>query len=66
MLEKEVYHHFASPTGGLPLPFPSAFPSLHPPLPVDQRTHDGRYVWENPALRTSSTGGAFHPPVSHG
>jgi hypothetical protein len=34
---------------GLPLQFPSAFAAFHhhaTPLPVDQRTHEGRYVWD--------------------
>ncbi|XP_059486455.1 transcriptional activator cubitus interruptus isoform X3 [Neocloeon triangulifer] len=35
---------------GLPLQFPSAFAAFHQPLPVDQRTHEGRYVWD-PAAR---------------
>lgn len=34
------------PHFGLPLQFPSAFATVHAPIPVDQRTHDGRYVWE--------------------
>ncbi|EEC08572.1 hypothetical protein IscW_ISCW005489 [Ixodes scapularis] len=31
---------------GLPLQFPSAFAAVHAAIPVDQRTHEGRYVWE--------------------
>ncbi|GFT67382.1 transcriptional activator GLI3 [Nephila pilipes] len=34
------------PHFGLPLQFPSAFTTVHAPIPVDQRTHEGRYVWE--------------------
>ncbi|XP_076305155.1 uncharacterized protein LOC143222470 isoform X1 [Tachypleus tridentatus] len=34
------------PHFGLPLQFPSAFATVHAPIPVDQRTHEGRYVWE--------------------
>lgn len=36
---------------GLPLQFPSAFAAVHAAIPVDQRTHEGRYVWE-PRLHT--------------
>ncbi|KAG8201198.1 hypothetical protein JTE90_028850 [Oedothorax gibbosus] len=31
---------------GLPLQFPSAFTTVHAPIPVDHRTHEGRYVWD--------------------
>lgn len=34
------------PHFGLPFQFPSAFATVHTPIPVDQRTHEGRYVWE--------------------
>ncbi|XP_064471107.1 zinc finger protein GLI3-like [Ornithodoros turicata] len=43
---------------GLPLQFPSAFAAVHAAIPVDQRTHEGRYVWE-PRLHSFP-----HPPTS--
>lgn len=48
---------------GLPLQFPSAFAAFHhhaAPLPVDQRTHEGRYVWDPPGRV------AFPHPAAHG
>ncbi|PRD31134.1 UNVERIFIED_CONTAM: Transcriptional activator GLI3 [Trichonephila clavipes] len=31
---------------GLPLTFPSAFATVHGPIPVDHRTHDGHYLFD--------------------
>ncbi|XP_067015349.2 transcriptional activator cubitus interruptus [Anabrus simplex] len=55
------------PHFGLPLQFPSAFAAFHAPLPVDQRTHEGRYIWDPASGRVAHPGtptGAFHHPVS--
>jgi hypothetical protein len=69
MPEKEAFHHVHSPaSAGLPLQFPSAFAAFHAPLPVDQRTHEGRYIWD-PSGRVVHPGtptGAFHHPAAHG
>jgi len=69
MPEKEAFHHIHSPaSAGLPLQFPSAFAAFHAPLPVDQRTHEGRYIWD-PSGRVVHPGtptGAFHHPAAHG
>lgn len=47
-------------SAGLPLQFPSAFAAFHhAPLPVDQRTHEGRYVWD-PRLQPAAAVPAFH------
>ncbi|KAG5884381.1 hypothetical protein JTB14_026482 [Gonioctena quinquepunctata] len=59
MPEKEADFQTAM-SAGLPMQFPSAFAAFHAPLPVDQRTHEGRYVWDH---RMQPPGGAFHPPV---
>ncbi|CAG9816399.1 unnamed protein product [Phaedon cochleariae] len=59
MPEKEADFQ-AAMSAGLPMQFPSAFAAFHAPLPVDQRTHDGRYVWDH---RMQPPGGAFHPPA---
>ncbi|KAK4873021.1 hypothetical protein RN001_015050 [Aquatica leii] len=58
MPEKEVDFQ-AAMSAGLPLQFPSAFAAFHAPLPVDQRTHEGRYVWD-PRMQPPST--PFHHP----
>ncbi|XP_054720916.1 zinc finger protein GLI4-like [Uloborus diversus] len=34
------------PHFGIPLQFPSAFAAVHGPIPVDQHTHEGRYIWD--------------------
>lgn len=74
MPEKETFHeqvqvhpfhhpgHPGIPPNGYPLHIPSAF-VFHPPLPssVDQRAHDGRYLWD-PSVPPST----FHHPPSHG
>ncbi|XP_045128464.1 transcriptional activator cubitus interruptus-like isoform X3 [Portunus trituberculatus] len=41
-------HYVSPPPSGMPLGLGSAFAALPPPppLPVDQRTHEGRYVWD--------------------
>lgn len=62
MPEKEADFQ-AAMSAGLPLQFPSAFATFHAPLPVDQRTHEGRYVWD-PRMQPPS--GPFHPPVPPG
>ncbi|XP_075231625.1 transcriptional activator cubitus interruptus isoform X2 [Lycorma delicatula] len=57
------------PHFGLPLQFPSAFAAFHAPLPVDQRTHEGRYLWDPASGRILHPGGtptAFHHPATHG
>ncbi|GIZ03519.1 transcriptional activator GLI3 [Caerostris extrusa] len=53
------------PRTSLPLQFPSAFTTVHAPIPVDQRTHEGRYVWE-PRLHAtlSHTAGRINPDGS--
>ncbi|XP_054721238.1 zinc finger protein GLI3-like [Uloborus diversus] len=62
------------PHFGLPLQFPSAFSSVHTPIPVDQRTHEGRYVWEPSRLHAAlahsnrlcaASGGNNLPDFSH-
>ncbi|KAK5640140.1 hypothetical protein RI129_010951 [Pyrocoelia pectoralis] len=58
MPEKEVDFQ-AAMSAGLPLQFPSAFAAFHAPLPVDQRTHEGRYVWD-PRMQPPSA--PFHHP----
>lgn len=58
MPEKEVDFH-AAMSAGLPMQFPSAFAAFHAPLPVDQRTHEGRYVWDP---RMQPPAAPFHPP----
>ncbi|KAF5296196.1 hypothetical protein FQA39_LY12650 [Lamprigera yunnana] len=60
MPEKEVDFQ-AAMSAGLPLQFPSAFAAFHAPLPVDQRTHEGRYVWD-PRMQPPSA--PFHHPSS--
>ncbi|XP_056648164.1 transcriptional activator cubitus interruptus [Diorhabda sublineata] len=60
MPEKEADFQTAM-SAGLPMQFPSAFAAFHAPLPVDQRTHDGRYVWDH-RMQPPPTG-AFHPPA---
>lgn len=62
MPEKEADFQ-AAMSAGLPLQFPSAFATFHAPLPVDQRTHEGRYVWDP---RMQPPGGPFHPPAPPG
>ncbi|KAF6207053.1 hypothetical protein GE061_018291 [Apolygus lucorum] len=47
---------------GLPLQFPAPPAFFHSPLPVDQRTHDGRYIWDPPRIMHPSTPTAFHHP----
>ncbi|CAH1107176.1 unnamed protein product [Psylliodes chrysocephalus] len=59
MPEKEADFQTAM-SAGLPMQFPSAFAAFHAPLPVDQRTHEGRYVWDH---RMQPPTGAFHPPA---
>ncbi|CAG9864165.1 unnamed protein product [Phyllotreta striolata] len=59
MPEKEADFQTAM-SAGLPVQFPSAFAAFHAPLPVDQRTHEGRYVWDH---RMQPPAGAFHPPA---
>ncbi|KAL3284725.1 hypothetical protein HHI36_018871 [Cryptolaemus montrouzieri] len=59
MPEKEADFQTAM-SAGLPLQFPSAFAAFHAPLPVDQRTHEGRYIWE-PRMQPPSAP-TFHPP----
>ncbi|XP_044735139.1 transcriptional activator cubitus interruptus [Chrysoperla carnea] len=46
---------------------PSAFAAFHhAPLPVDQRTHEGRYVWD-PRVQSTAAAAAFHHVTSaHG
>ncbi|KAK6644211.1 hypothetical protein RUM43_000478 [Polyplax serrata] len=64
MPEKEVYipSYGPTPTGISGLPFTSsAFVAFHPPVPLDQRTHEGRYAWD-PASGRLVHPGAFHPP----
>uniref|UniRef100_T1JMX1 Uncharacterized protein n=1 Tax=Strigamia maritima TaxID=126957 RepID=T1JMX1_STRMM len=52
------------PHFGLPLQFPSAFATaFHTPIPVDQRTHEGRYVWDQAAAVRIHP---FHHPSTHG
>lgn len=64
MPEKEVFNAMPPPTG-LPFQFPSAF-AFHAPLPVDQRTHEGRYLWDPASGRVLHPGAtAFHHPA-HG
>lgn len=63
MPEREAFplHLPPAPTA-LPLNFPSAFGAFHAPvgpIPVDQRTHEGRYIWD-PALAARALPG-FHP-----
>ncbi|XP_022913354.1 transcriptional activator cubitus interruptus isoform X2 [Onthophagus taurus] len=62
MPEKEADFQ-AAMSAGLPIQFPSAFAAFHAPLPVDQRTHEGRYVWDH---RMQSSTGPFHPPTPTG
>ncbi|XP_054280487.1 transcriptional activator cubitus interruptus [Macrosteles quadrilineatus] len=67
MPEKEVFN-MAPPPTGLPFQFPSAFAAFHAPLPVDQRTHEGRYLWDPTSGRVLHPGApatAFHHPA-HG
>lgn len=63
MPEKEVYMppYGPAPVGLSGLQFPSAFAAFHAPLPVDHRTHDGRYGWD-PSTGRLLHPGAFHPP----
>ena len=64
MPEKEVYIPSYGPTpGGISgIPFASsAFVAFHPPVPLDQRTHEGRYAWDPTSGRLVHPG-AFHPP----
>ncbi|KAL1452842.1 hypothetical protein WDU94_007030 [Cyamophila willieti] len=65
MPEKEVFYpmHPPPPTG-LSLNFPSAFATFHlpqAPIPVNQRTDDGRYIY---GIHSAVSSGAFHPPTS--
>lgn len=60
MPEKETDFQTAM-SAGLPLQFPSAFAAFHAPLPVDQRTHEGRYIWD-PRMQPP-TAPTFHPPA---
>nr|XP_015833512.1 PREDICTED: transcriptional activator cubitus interruptus [Tribolium castaneum] len=62
MPEKEADFQ-AAMSAGLPLQFPSAFAAFHAPLPVDQRTHEGRYVWDP---RMQPPGAPFHHPTPPG
>ncbi|XP_073971913.1 transcriptional activator cubitus interruptus isoform X1 [Rhodnius prolixus] len=65
MPEKEVYPHLVTaPATGAGLPLQFAAPFFHTPLPVDQRTHDGRYIWDPAAPRIihPSSPTAFHHP----
>ncbi|XP_068895219.1 transcriptional activator cubitus interruptus isoform X2 [Tenebrio molitor] len=62
MPEKEADFQ-AAMSAGLPLQFPSAFAAFHAPLPVDQRTHEGRYVWDP---RMQPPGAPFHHPAPPG
>ncbi|CAH0548115.1 unnamed protein product [Brassicogethes aeneus] len=62
MPEKEADFQ-AAMSAGLPMQFPSAFAAFHAPLPVDQRTHEGRYVWDP---RMPPPGAPFHPPAPPG
>ncbi|XP_018334384.1 transcriptional activator cubitus interruptus isoform X2 [Agrilus planipennis] len=62
MPEKEADFQ-AAMSAGLPLQFPSAFAAFHAPLPVDQRTHEGRYIWDP---RMQPPAAAFHHPSSSG
>ncbi|KAJ6641765.1 Transcriptional activator cubitus interruptus, partial [Pseudolycoriella hygida] len=74
MPEKETYSdqvqvhpfhhpaHTAVASGQYPLQFPSAFVAFHTTLPVEQRTHDQRYLWDPVAPPPSS----FHHPTAHG
>jgi hypothetical protein len=58
MPEKESFSHLA----GVPLQLTpsSAFAAFHAPIPVDQRTHEGRYIWD------PSSGRVVHPaPTFH-
>ncbi|RZF46675.1 hypothetical protein LSTR_LSTR002538 [Laodelphax striatellus] len=73
MPEKEViFNAMPPPPGvGLPLQFPpSAFAAFHhAPLPVDQRTHEGRYLWDPASgriLHPDAAPTAFHHPAAHG
>lgn len=67
----EHHYHAAimSAAGGLPLQFSPAAAAFHvgfhhphaappPPLPVDQRTHEGRYIWGQ--LPSAATGIVQH------
>lgn len=74
MPEKETYSdqvqvhpfhhpaHTAVASGQYPLQFPSAFVAFHTTLPVEQRAHEQRYLWDPVAPPPSS----FHHPTAHG
>lgn len=64
MPEKEVYN-LAPPPSGLPFQFPSAFAAFHTPLPVDQRTHEGRYLWDPTSGRVLHPGTAVATAFPH-
>ncbi|KAI5723476.1 hypothetical protein M8J76_006732 [Diaphorina citri] len=65
MPEKEVFYPMhPPPPAGLSLNFPSAFATFHlpqAPIPVNQRTDDGRYIY---GIHSAVSSGAFHPPTS--
>nr|XP_018903740.1 PREDICTED: transcriptional activator GLI3 isoform X1 [Bemisia tabaci] len=66
MPEKQVFHPYHHPNPGLA--FSSAFAAFPAPIPVDQRAHEGRYLWD-PSGRVGHPGaphGAFHHPAAHG
>lgn len=54
-------------SSGIVATTPSAFAAFHhEPLPVDQRTHEGRYLWV-PRVQSSAAAAAFHHATSpHG
>lgn len=60
MPEREAFPlHLPPAPSALPLNFPSAFGAFHAPIPVDQRTHEGRYLWD-PALAARAGIPGFH------
>lgn len=71
MPEKEtaIDYQAAMMSAGLPLQFPSAFAAFHhAPLPVDQRTHEGRYIWDprvQPPTAATAVPVQSHPPPFH-
>lgn len=63
-IQVHPFHHAAHPgvSSVYPLQFPSAFVAFHTPLP-DQRTHDGRYLWDPTGPPVSSF---HHHSSAHG
>ncbi|XP_035208599.1 zinc finger protein GLI1-like isoform X2 [Stegodyphus dumicola] len=51
------------PHFGIPLQFPSAFAAVHGPIPVDQHTHEGRYLWD-PRIHHLHHGTPGLPPAN--